>query len=311
MPTPGDMLLALAARAQRELLLVAPFVKYEALQRVIDVVPDHVQVHCVTRWEPTEVAVGVSDLEVWDIVRQRPCTDLRLRMNLHAKLYRADQHCLVGSANLTGAALGWAQAPNLELLIGAVANNPAVADLETELTRSSVPVTEAIRDSMLRAVESLRALGVTGSALSSALVAETATTSLDAWLPICRAPDRLFSAYRGREDRMISSAFADAQRDLSVLKPPDSLDRKSFNAYVTALLEQHPVVRQLDEFVSIPRRTEEIQDFLKSHSVIPDGATAADTWDALKLWLLTFFPDRYRAKPPQGTELFVRGTRLS
>jgi hypothetical protein len=310
MPTPGDMLLELAARAQREVLLVAPFVKYAALHQVLDVVPNHVQVHCVTRWDPTEIAVGVSDLQVWDIVRQRPGTDLRLRMNLHAKLYRSDQRCLVGSANLTGTALGWAQPANLELLIEVAADSRPVGDLEAELARSSVPVTGAIYDSMVRAVESLRALGVTGETQSPAVVAET-TISFDAWLPACRAPDRLFSAYRGREDRMIASAFADAQRDLSVLKPPAFLDRKSFTAYVTALLEQHPVIRRLDEFVSTPRRTDEIQDFLKDQVVISDGTTAADTWDALKLWLLAFFPDRYRAKPPQGTELFVRGARLS
>lgn len=311
MPTPGDMLLELAAHAEQEVLLVAPFVKYAALHRVLDVVPDHVQVHCVTRWDPTEIVVGVSDLEVWDLVRQRPRTEFRLRMNLHAKLYRSDRRCLVGSANLTGAALGWGQSANLELLIEVSADAPPVGHLEAELTRSSVPVTEAIHNTMLRAVESLRALGVPGRSLSPLIVAETSATSLDAWLPTCRAPDRLFSAYRGREDLMISSAFADAQRDLSVLKPPAGLDRKSFTAYVTALLEQHPVIRQLDDFVATPRSTEEIQDFLTSCGAIPDGTTAAESWDALKLWLLAFFPDRYRAKPPQGTELFVRGTRLS
>jgi hypothetical protein len=310
MPTTGDMLLELAARAQQEVLLVAPFVKHGALRRVLHVVPDHVQVRCVTRWDPAEIAVGVSDLEVWDIVRQRPRTDLRLRMNLHAKLYRSDQRCLVGSANLTGTALGWTHPANLELLTEVAANTPPVGELEAELARSSYLATEAMHESMLRAVESLRALGVTGKTLSPA-VAETATTSLDAWLPTCRSPDRLYSAYRGREDRMISSAFADAQRDLSVLKPPASLDRKSFTAYVSAVLEQHPVIRQLDDFVATPRSTEEIQDFLTNRGVIPNGTTSAEAWDALKMWLLVFFPNRYRAKPPQGTELFVKGSLLS
>lgn len=311
MPTPGDTLLELASRAEHTVLLVAPFVKYPVLHRVFDVIPAHIQVCCVTRWDPIEIVAGVSDLEVWDLVKRRAHTELRLRMNLHAKLYRADRRCLVGSANLTGAALGWTRPANLELLVEVSADDPQVVQLEAELTRSSVVVSQVTYDTMLRAVESLRALGSSDSTSADPQpVAETATTPVEAWLPTCRAPDRLFSVYRGHEDRMISSAVIDAKYDLSILQLPAGLDRKSFTSYVTTLLEQHPVIRQLDDFVVTPRNPQEVQDFLAEHGTIPEGMTAADAWDALKLWLLAFFPDRYRAKPPQGTELFLRGTRL-
>jgi hypothetical protein len=310
MPTPGDSLLDLMAGSEHEVLLVAPFMKHSALSRVLQAVPEHVHVRCVTRWDPAEIAAGVSDLEVWDLVQQRPYTELRLRMSLHAKLYQADQRCLVGSANLTGTALGWVQPANLELLIEARVDNARVRELEAELERTSVPASKSTYDAMRRSVDSLRAIQSSGKEPGADITSGANSASIDSWLPSCRAPSRLYSAYRGREDRMIASAYADARRDLEVLRPPANLNREAFTAYVTVLLEQHPVICLLDNFVVTPRSPGEIHDLLKASGVLPEGMTAVEAWDSLKLWLLTFFPDRYRAKPPQGTELFVKGTLL-
>lgn len=310
MPTPGEFLLDLVAGARDRVLLVAPFIKHSALSRVLQTVPEHVHVGCVTRWDPAEIAAGVSDLEVWDLVRQRPDTELRLRMGLHAKLYQADQRCLVGSANLTATALGWIQPANLELLLEIRQDNARVQELEAELHRTSVAVSQSTYEAMRRSVDSLRAIQNSGYAPGPDITSGATPASIGSWLPTCRAPDRLYSAYRCREDRMIASAYADARRDLEVLRPPPDLNREAFTAYVTALLEQHPVIRLLDNFVVIPRSPGEIHALLQANSVLAEGMTAEEAWDSLKLWLLTFFPDRYRAKPPQGTELFVRGAQL-
>jgi hypothetical protein len=310
MPTPGDLLLDLVACAHHEVLLIAPFIKHPALSRVLQAVPEHVRVRCVTRWDPAEIAAGVSDLEVWDLVRQRPDTELRLRMGLHAKLYQADQRCLVGSANLTGTALGWVQPANLELLLETRADKARVRELEAELKRTSVPASKSMYDAMRRSVDSLRAIQNSGKAPGPEVTSGATSATIGSWLPTCRAPGRLYSAYRHREDRMIASAYADARRDLEVLRPPANLNREAFTAYVTALLEQHPVIRLLDDFVVTPRSPGEIHALLEANGVLPEGTTAEEAWDSLKLWLLTYFPDRYRAKPPQETELFVRGTLL-
>lgn len=287
MTAPGDALLTLAAQAREELLIVAPFVKRQALNRVLQSVSQDVRIRCVTRWDPVEIVAGVSDLEVWELAQQHPKMELRLSTGLHVKLYRADERCLVGSANVTGGALGWAQPANLELLVE-VSEDLAVQELVASLKRSSVIATKAIYDAMLRSVESLRVLRESGDENLAGWV-EAFATNIESWLPACRAPGRLYSAYRGREDRMIASAYADAQRDLSFLRVPDNLDRAAFTAYVTALLEQHPVILRPDAFVATLRGANEIEDLLAESGVLPEGATAAETWDSLKLWLLTFF----------------------
>lgn len=103
----GTQLEQLCAAGRRDILLVAPFVKAHTLERLLGQVAAEVAVRCVTRWRPEEIVAGVSDLEVWPLLRDRVQSSLWLHPDLHAKLYRADDTCLIGSANITDTALGW------------------------------------------------------------------------------------------------------------------------------------------------------------------------------------------------------------
>jgi hypothetical protein len=74
----GTLLSDLCRAARRDLLLVAPFIKVGALRRILDVVPQTIPVTCVTRWRPEEIAAGVSDLEVWPLLNDRPRSSMWL-----------------------------------------------------------------------------------------------------------------------------------------------------------------------------------------------------------------------------------------
>lgn len=303
------------AAAGREVLLVAPFIKQPTLKRVADSIAPDVALICVTRWDPTEILAGVSDLGVWDVITARRAATLRVRVGLHAKLYRADQQCLIGSANLTNKALGWSRQPNLELLIPVDAS-AEIQQFEQDLMASSVTVGLDLYIGMKKAVEALRAAGAvppSTEVLAEAIdLRDGADTDLLHWLPSCRSPDRLFDAYQGRDDRMLTSAFADGQRDLAMLNVPAGLGRSAFIAYVATVIEQLPIFRQIDTHVSMPRNRQEMANYLVeiAGAGVLDGP-ADEAWDTVKLWLLTFFPDRYRTRPPAGAEVFVRGRRLA
>ena len=83
-------LVNLVGAARHEVVLVAPFMKMQVVASVLEATPKQVRVSLFTRWNPEEVARGVSDLEVFDLVQGRPNTVLSLVNNLHAKLYIAD-----------------------------------------------------------------------------------------------------------------------------------------------------------------------------------------------------------------------------
>ena len=70
----------------------------------------------MTRWRLADLLAGVADLGVYDAAVAKGA-HLYLRYDLHAKLFVADDRCLVGSANVTDTALGWRSPENLELLV--------------------------------------------------------------------------------------------------------------------------------------------------------------------------------------------------
>ena len=129
----GERIKALIESAKSEVLLCAPFIKERVFTTLLNVIPASVSVRVVTRWKAAEVATGLSDLAVFDVANERPRTEVCLLNALHAKLYMADDKCLVGSANLTAAALGWRPRSNLEVLVSAKRSDPDVSVLLQKL----------------------------------------------------------------------------------------------------------------------------------------------------------------------------------
>lgn len=299
-----DRLEAHCSTAAEELLLVAPFVKQPVLHRLLDATSPSTPVRIVTRWLPQEIAAGVSDIEVWDEVVARPATSLHLRHGLHAKLYRADGRCLVGSANLTGAAVGTSSAPNLELLVAVDADEPGLHEFERELFDGAVVVDADIVDVTRAAVKELPAFVVLDEpSETTPSSAEGAGGRLDRWLPRSRQPDDLFIAYTGRIEALSRVSTSTAKADLAVLRLPAGLDERAFRALVGAMLLRMPMVRALDAFVVEPRRFGEVRDFLAARR---GDAGSSDAWQVLFRWLMHFASDRYEYRRPRHSEIIVR-----
>ena len=82
----GDQLLELVSSAKERVVLVAPFIKVDALQRVLDAIPISAGLHidCVTRWRPEDIVDGVCDLEIFEVITDRENAQLWRHPNLHA-----------------------------------------------------------------------------------------------------------------------------------------------------------------------------------------------------------------------------------
>lgn len=317
LPITGSQLKSLCDGACNELVLVAPFMKFATLSRLLASVPDTVTLTCVTRWRPEEIIAGVSDLEIWPFLKQRSCTSLWLRPDLHAKFYRADNRCLIGSANLTNAALGWSTASNLEILVPAKNTDHHLALFEGALLASSVYVTDDLYEQMQMIIEQLHDLNPEFLAPSLEEVRDGTeeeeqdkAVSIAEWIPSLRDPRQLYTGYLKSPDKLIASSYKAATRDLAAFCPPQGLDRSSFEAFIGAILLQMPIIRHVDAFVEIPRRFGAVRDLLKT---LPCARTqdfdATLAWQTLMRWLQYFFPSRYNLSVPNHSEIFVRLAR--
>ena len=303
----GNQLLKLASSAKEDVVLVAPFIKVETLRRVMDVIQNKgLQVDCVTRWHPEDIVDGVCDLEIFDLFAERTNARLWKHPNLHAKYFRGDESCLIGSANLTGRALGWRLPCNVELLVELDRNFPGLQAWEVSLMSSSIRVTSDLRDQLAREAELLAAQ----RPIVPSMDVEHEDDPNYQWMPLCPTPEKLFKVYSGAldEGNMVSSAFDLAQRDLRTLGPPKGYSEEDFLCYVADRLQGLEVIRKVvaasGAGLSDVQAAEMIADYIDASLAIdPD-----DAWKNLKLWMMHFFPEVYRIEV--GQEILVKSRTI-
>lgn len=285
----GDVLLEHLGSASTKVVLCAPFIKAGVLQRLVSVLSHDVALDVVTRWHPREVAAGVSDLEVFDIIADRPRSRLRLLDNLHAKLYISDNRYLAGSANLTATALGWCDTPNLELLVPVSDDDASVRQCVEEIERARIATVEE-RDTVRKAALDLPALPLP---LSAAVIEQMAVL----WLPRSAAPARLFQAYRPQDrERLTKDNLKAADYDLSALGIPSGLNHQAFIHEVGKRLGEMPAVAAILKAAEGDLTDDAATALINTLVPNPD-MPASVGWLIVREWLTVFMGDRYEIAP--------------
>jgi hypothetical protein len=294
-----------AARAARkDVTLIAPFIKTEPLRAILSELDVSIRtVAVIARWIPAEIAAGVCDLEIFDVVRARPNARLYVHPLLHAKLYRFDNVAFFGSANMTGKALGWAAPANIELLLSPAESISELRAFEAELLRCAIEVDDSYHAWTKAQVEGLRQQILPPEAVVAAELYQMPTS----WLPSCAAPARLWNIYANVETwRMVEGAADAARQDLAALALPPGLTPDQFRRQVAAILECMPFIRRIAEASKTGITSEAAMQIIQSESASDHWPYALkETWEVLQKWLLHFFPDRYRSHPTG--EIFSQG----
>lgn len=293
--TLGDALLKLAATSTREFVMCAPFAKSHVVARVLDVLPAGVAPMLYTRWRPEEVAAGVSDTDVLELVRSHNGT-VYLYDRLHAKYFRNEKNVLIGSANLTAKALGWAPEANLELLVST--DFGCVSRIEEFLTDESVEATDEFAIQVNTIAASLP------SQINSYDSLEPPSPG-GYWIPKFRFPSDLFGAYSHGVERLSRESGLAAKSDLAALDLPAGLNRDQFEAVVGSRLRQQPLIRTIDDFVQSPRRFGQVRDRISELTGM-SRAEATIAWQTTMRWMLEYLPERYVRTVSRHSEIFVR-----
>lgn len=306
---PLSAIIELMRSATDDVLIVAPYIKAHALQRLISVIPDTVtRLICVTRWLPEDIASGACDLEIFDLVADRLGGVLRIHPHLHAKYYRTSSLAMIGSANITARALGWSSPPNIELLVQLPVDLPGLVQWEERLLGSTLPATVELRDQIAEQAARLKVEG----AVAIIPEVETQSPEPDAsglWFPECPVPDRLWEVYRSAGvDTMVSSAREGAEHDLIALAPPKGLSKDLFEAYITGILKQIPIIEDIDRLSTAGLSDNQAKAFLTEKLGTDIAYNHEEVWRILKHWMIHFFPANYRLETAQ--EVLIKGKEI-
>ena len=283
------MLVAHLASARERALIAAPFVKAGVLRRLLAMMSPEATVTVVTRWDAFEVASGVSDLDVFDIVAARAGASLVLVDALHAKMYVADGKVLTGSANLTAKALGWCANANVEILTYAEPNCASVNNC-LSMIASARPATAEERDRVAAEASSFASRPSSESEDEDPVLAAT-------WFPKLGDPRRLFPIYAGRSlDRMMGSTLEAGERDLAALAIPPGLPEAGFRAAAARAFAAMPAIQRLLSLVE-GDLTDEDAVKLVAATPMSDGMPADKQWLVIREWMSELLSDRIEVAP--------------
>ena len=307
----GDQVSQIVGAATQDVVIVAPYIKSGAMSRVLSVLSeDLASMTCVTRWLPEDIASGASDLNVLDMVSAVRNGRLLVHPHLHAKYYRGDQRCLIGSANLTSRGLGWSTPSNVEMLVELSFDFTGLQNWEATLLSSSIEATEELRDQLTQEVERITSQR-TPTALPEIEVEQADELPATQWVPTCSTPDLLWDVYSqsSRASLILESTRFAALEDLRALGPPRGLNKSLFEVYIASIMRQMPLVIAINDLASRGLSDSEARALIEDILGTSMPYDPRDTWDVFKSWLTYFVGSSYRVET--GEDVLVRGHRFS
>jgi hypothetical protein len=275
-----------------DLFLVAPFTNAEAIDTLLKNFSKNEKVTLVTRWRIEDITSGVSDVEVYALLKKYQAR-MFVNNRLHAKYYRKGNQALVGSANLTNNGFSIGKMGNLELIIKVDVEESGYSKFEFDLLKNSILVDDNLYEKMSKLqTEVLPILkkkeDISGQAENS--------SSLGYWWPQSRDPESLWEIYFQNEN-------LDANADLHYLSLPAGIpDEDVFKRIIFAALELQPNIQEVFRYVRISeRRFGEMRQHLKV--IDPDISDATIVWQNLFRWLLYIDPVKFEYFRPNFTEI--------
>ena len=288
----GDRIRALFRGAIDGVAVIAPFIKIDAMRSLLDVIPLDIPLRCVTRWLPREVAAGVSDPEILNMLEERGNFSLSLVDELHAKLYVAGDRCLAGSANVTRSGLGEGSVGrNIEVLVETTIFDPGIAATLEEISQVERSATRLMAQTARRLADHLSSSTISGTDVRAP------------WFPGSRRPEYAYGIYANPPGGFVGASDRILLADLAGSNVPPGLEPDEFRTAIRSLISTIPIAESLLESNKDSMLTRaEAQSYLET--VAGKEFSTNDRWRAFVNWMAFFFSEKVMKQ--EITEIALR-----
>lgn len=287
----GNILKRACESARQEIILIAPFIKYDTLSKLLESIKRVNRLTVITRWQLGDIVTGVCDLEIFNLLRSFTRAELRTLRLLHAKYYRFDKQTFIGSANLTNSGLGWKPSSNEEILIPLKGHTfEKLLDLEQRFLQDSILVDESIVKNLSKLANLLKE--------KSALPLPTENTEI--WFPSCKRPEQIFNIMTKEQQSVTEQAINFALKDIATLNIPICKDEISFKRAVNVLISSEKIFSDIQKMIKVGGLTDsEGISFLKKDYENYIQTSAESQWRVLKEWIKYFWSDDFFITPTE------------
>jgi len=224
------------------LLIISPFIKHGALDRLLVTDSFDEETKVIVRWQPFDILNAVSDLSIYHLLEARGVSLYR-HEHIHLKLYVFDSNIAFhSSGNLTDRGLGYSKPGNVEIGCFIELNNEDWSSIYT-LIGHSLLVNDAIYEQFVEFARNHK-LPLAGSATLDLKIPGT-EPFLTSSLPAVKTPQDLLAWSIAGVDRTDPEAVRRFIHDVQLYNIPTSLEESRLEDYLRQSFISQPFVMDI------------------------------------------------------------------
>ena len=223
--------------------VIAPFIKREALQKLIEPCEDTSQLKVIVRWDTADIVNQVSDLEIYEDLKEQGIPLYR-HSCIHLKMLVFDQNwAFHTSGNITKRGLGLVANPNIE--VGAQIRLEAKDWVEIQkLLENSIRIDDEIYKKFVKYKEDNYKKSEPLPQLEIELDSAKEFSKLS--LPAIQSPNKLYEIYQSPENfKDVENLYAAFVHDLVLYNVPTSITRDAFFKKLGENFKTHSFIQKI------------------------------------------------------------------
>lgn len=275
-------------------LIVAPFIKRNALRWLLEKCEDTGNLKVVVRWSGSDIVEGVSDLEIYEDLKEKRIP-LYFHPNIHLKLLVFNRNwAFHSSGNITSKGLGLGSKSNIE--VGAQIRLETKDWIEiNKLLEQANRIDDELYEQLCEYRDANRKKATLPPELKLNLPTDKQYSRFS--LPAVQSPTELFKIYQNpeayAEQEDLLSSFI---HDIALYEIPNELNESRFFEILSKQFKQHPFIRDVVNYIQNQRsvRFGEMNGWITSKcsdKPTPYRWEVKPSTNKLYDWLAYFYPE--------------------
>lgn len=228
--------------------IFVPYIQSDVLIKLLEGTKNNPINTIVTSWKPKDVALGISDIEVYPYCRDNNI-NLLINNRIHLKAYSINEYesCLVTSSNIS--TRGLAIASNFNFELGTFVQNLDTGDkiYFDAIIEGSTKITQNYYDQVKSQLSDLELRKDMGDDFEIQLD-ESAKDFLLTSLPMSDDVDILTKVYLGDVGKIGEEIIRSAEHDFRLYSIPKNLSPDSFRERLKKAYFSHPFINAFLEY---------------------------------------------------------------
>lgn len=250
--------------------LFVPYIQARFLSELLESYKGNPTQTIVTSWKPQDIALGISDIEVFPYCRDNGIT-LLVNNRIHLKAYAINNYdsCIITSSNISGKGLAIDQNYNYEM--GVIVNELEIEDkiYFDQIIEASVKVKQEYYDQAKNQIESIELKKEMIESFEFRFEDKTKYFLLTA-LPMSEDVKTLYSVYQGDYGDFSEEVIRSAEHDIRLYGIPRKKSKSEFERFLKSSYFSHPFIKAFLDFNCAGKHFGELSSWLhNSCSTVP------------------------------------------